>query len=125
MLVKLELIEGECLLQDIVAGRRKEVLLEVGNGLSERETMGKFDQADEVAAATTAVAEKQIFAGIDIERGLGFRVQGAQAQELRPGSHAASGPVALAQVIEQRKTLFECVGVERMKRGSGWVEQHA
>ena len=73
MPVELELKESGGLLQHIVVGeRRRNLLLEVGQALAERETPREFDKADQVATATAAVAVEKILAGIDIERGLGF-----------------------------------------------------
>ena len=74
MPAELELIESDSLLQYVVVDRRCDVLLPVGDTLAERETLREFDEADQVAAATAAVTVKQILAGIDIKRGLGFRV---------------------------------------------------
>jgi hypothetical protein len=54
----------------------------------------KFDQANQVAAALTAVVVEQIFAGMDIERRPGFWVERTESHELLAGSGAARGPVA-------------------------------
>jgi hypothetical protein len=53
------------------------------------------------------VAVEEIFAGVDIERGTGFRVQGTESDELGAMTSRPEDPVLLPQIIEQRKALFE------------------
>src|SRR5437879_12891793 len=59
-----------------------------------------------------AVADQYIDDGISsskerVERRTGFRVQGAEADELRAVTSRPGDPVLLPQIIEQRKALFE------------------
>jgi hypothetical protein len=53
------------------------------------------------------VAVEEIFAGVDVERRAGFRVQGTESDELRAMTSRPSNPVLLPQIIEQRQALFE------------------
>ena len=74
MTVELELVERGGLLQHIRLDRRCDLLLEIGDALAKRETLREFDKADQVAAAAAAVTVEEILTGIDIERGLAFRM---------------------------------------------------
>src|SRR5690348_5382152 len=64
------------------------------------------------------MAVKEIFAGVDIERGPGFRVQGTESDELRAVPYRPGGPVLLPQIIEQRQALFEFFEV--LAHGAVW-----
>src|SRR4030095_2046196 len=61
----------------------------------------------QVAAALTAVAVEQVFAGIDVKRGSGFCVERTKSHELLSAAGAARGPVATLQILQQRNALFE------------------
>ena len=78
---------------------------QMSDTVAERYLPGEFDKADQVAAATTAVAVKQIFADIDVEGRARFPVQGTQPHNLLPGTGALRCPVVPPQVFQQRKTL--------------------
>src|SRR5215813_9287942 len=67
----------------------------------------KFDEANQVAAALTAVAVEQVFASIDVKRGPVLCVRRTESHELRSTADAASGPVAPLQILQQRNALFE------------------
>src|SRR5215471_3023563 len=67
----------------------------------------KFDEANQVTAALTAMAVEQVFAGIDVKRGPVLCVQRTESHELRSTADAASGPVAPLQILQQRNALFE------------------
>src|SRR5438045_8424672 len=64
-------------------GWRSTVLLEVTEALAEGQLAGQLDKAQEIAALAATVAVEEIFAGVDIERRAGFRVQGTESDELR------------------------------------------
>jgi hypothetical protein len=68
---------------------------------------GQLDKANEIAALTATVTVKEIFAGVDIERRSGFRVQGTEPEELGAVSGGPGDPILLPQIIKQRKTLFQ------------------
>ena len=88
-------------------GWKSTLLLEVSEALAKRQMTGQLDKAQEIAALTAAVTVKEIFAGVDIERRAGFRVQGTESDELGAVTGRPGDPVLLPQIIEQRKALFE------------------
>jgi len=53
------------------------------------------------------VTVEEIFAGVDVERRAGFRMQGTESDELGAVTSRLGDPVLLPQIIEQRKALFE------------------
>jgi hypothetical protein len=67
MAVKLKLIKGRCLLQQLRCGSGTEFVFEVRHRLTERQIEEELDKADQVAAPATAVAIEQIFGGINVE----------------------------------------------------------
>ena len=83
------------------------MLLEVSEALAEGQLAGQLDKAQEIAALAATVAVEEIFAGVDIERRAGFRVQGTESDELRAVTGRPGDPVLLPQIIEQWKALFE------------------
>lgn len=111
--MELELIEGGGLVQQPGRGnwRRAQFPLQMTNTFTERETQRKLQEANEVTAAPAAVAIEEIFAGIDVERGSGFTVQGTPSDELLPSAGRASPPVEPPQVIQKRKLLFELLQI--------------
>src|SRR5450759_4791707 len=72
---------------------------------AERYVPGKFDKANHIAAAPTAVTVEQVLADIEVEGRAGFPVQGTQSHKLLPETGALRGPVVPLQVFQQRKTL--------------------
>ena len=72
MAVELELVEGGRFFQHAGVSRGRDLLLEVGDALAERQALGQLDQPDQVATAAAAVTVEQVLAGIDVERGPGF-----------------------------------------------------
>ena len=82
-------------------GWRSTVLLEVSEALTEGQLAGQLNKAQEIAALTTTVAVEEIFAGVDIEGGTGFRVQGTESDELGAMTSRPEDPVLLPQIIEQ------------------------
>ena len=54
---------------------RAELLFQVNQSFRKREVQPKLDQTNEVAALAAAVAVEDILNGIDVERGLSFRMQ--------------------------------------------------
>src|SRR5213078_4647916 len=86
---------------------KRTLLLEVSETLAEGQMTGQLDKAKEIAALTATVTVKEIFAGVDIERRAGFRMQGTKSDELGAVSDGPGGPMLLLQIIEQRKALFQ------------------
>ena len=81
--IELLLIESGGLLQH--GGRvgcKRTLLFEVSETLAEGQMTGQLDKAKEIAALTAAMAVEEIFAGVDIERRAGFRMQGTESDEL-------------------------------------------
>src|SRR5437773_4703351 len=74
MAVELQLVKGSGFSQQAGIGSRKDLPLEVGNALAERETLGQPNKTDQVAATAATVTVEQIFGSIDIERRAGFRM---------------------------------------------------
>ena len=106
--IELLLIERRGLLQDGVrVGGSSTLLLEVSEALVEGQMVGQLDKAQEIAALAATVTVEEIFAGVDIERGLGFLVQRTEADELGAVAGRPAGPFLLPQVVEQRQALFE------------------
>src|SRR5438105_7064890 len=75
--------------------------------LAEGQLAGQLDKAQEIAALAATVAVEEIFAGVDIERRAGFRVQGTESDELGAVASRPGNPVLLPQIIEQRQALLE------------------
>lgn len=88
-------------------GGQIQILLQPVQGFAEGKMLGKFHEADQVAATLTTVAVKQIFSGVDIERGFGVGMQGAQSYELLAITGAATAPVTPLQILQQRNPVFE------------------
>src|SRR5438552_10816200 len=88
-------------------GCKSALLLEVVDTLAKGQMTGQLDKAKEIAALTATVTVKEIFAGVDIERRAGFRMQGTKSDELGSVSDGPGGPMLLPQIIEQRKALFQ------------------
>ncbi len=88
-------------------GWKSTVPLEVSEALVKGQMTGQLDKAQEIAALAATVAVEEIFAGVDVERRAGFRVQGTAADELGAMTSTPGNPVLLSQIIEQRKALFE------------------
>ena len=103
--IELLLIKSGGLLEH--SGRVSTLLLEVSDAFAEGEMTGQLNKAKKIAALSTTMTVKEIFAGVDIERRAGFRVQETEADELRAVTGRPGDPVLLPQIIEQRKALFE------------------
>ena len=88
-------------------GWRSALLLEVSKALAEGQMAGQLDKAQEIAALAAAVTVKEIFAGVDIKRRPGFRVQRTESDELGAVTGRAGGPILPLQVIKERQALFE------------------
>src|SRR5262252_4513149 len=99
---------GGLLEHDGRIGWRSTVLLEVSDALTEGQMARQLDKAQEIATLAATVAVEKIFAGVDIERRAGFRVQGTEADELGAVASRPGNPVLLLpQIIEQRQALLE------------------
>ena len=83
------------------------MLLEVSEALAEGQMVEQLDKAKEVAALAAAVTVKEIFAGVDIKRRPGFRVQRTESDKLGAVTGRPAGPIQLPQILEQRQSLFE------------------
>ena len=83
------------------------LLLEVGETLAKGQMTGQLDKANEIASLAATVTVKEIFAGVDIERRPGFRMQGTESDELGALTGRPGDPILLPQIIEQRQTLFQ------------------
>jgi hypothetical protein len=82
-------------------------LFQVSNGFRKREIPRKLDEANEVPAAAAAVAVEDILRSIDVEGGMRFRMERAQAEELGMSADRPRNPVLPFQVIQQRDALLE------------------
>src|SRR6266568_1376230 len=105
--IELLLIKSGGLLEDRGRIGWKSVLLEVNEAFAEGQMTGQLDKAKKIAALAATVTVEEIFAGVDIERRAGFRMQGTAADELGTMTCRSRDPVLLPQIIEQRKALFE------------------
>jgi len=76
-------------------GWRSTVLLEVSEALAEGQLAGQLDKAQEITALAATMAVEEIFAGVDIERRPGFRVQRTEADELVAVAGRPDDPVLL------------------------------
>src|SRR5213082_1220782 len=76
-------------------GWRSTVLLEVSEALAEGQLSGQLDKAQEIATLAATIAVEAIFAGVDIERRTGFRVQRTKAEELVAVAGRPDDPVLL------------------------------
>ena len=86
-----------------IGWRSSLVLLEVSEALAERQLARQLDKAQQIGALAATVAVEEIFAGVDIERRAGFRVQGTESDELGAVASTPGNPVLLSQIIEQRR----------------------
>ncbi len=81
-------------------GWRSALLLEVSEALAEGQMAGQLDKAQEIAALAAAVTVKEIFAGVDIKRRPGFRVQRTESDELGAVTGRLGGPILPPQIIK-------------------------
>ena len=82
-------------------GCKSALLLEVVDTLAKGQMTGQLDKANQIAALTATVTVKEIFAGVDIKRRSGFRVQRTESDELGAVSGGPGDPILLPQIIEQ------------------------
>src|SRR5919108_3450838 len=74
--IELRLIKSDGLLEN--GGRiggRSALLLEIGEALAEGQMTGQLDKANQIATLAAALTVEEIFAGVDIKRRVGFRMQ--------------------------------------------------
>jgi hypothetical protein len=88
-------------------GWKSALLLEVSETLAKGQMTGQLDKANEIAALAATVTVEEIFAGVDVKRRPGFRMQWTESNELGAESDRPGGPALLPQIIEQRQTLFQ------------------
>lgn len=86
---------------------RGEFFLEIGDALAKREMAQQFDKANQVATTPAAVTVKQVFPGVDVERGMTVLMQRTESRELRAGTDPMPSPVVPLQVVQQGNALFE------------------
>jgi hypothetical protein len=108
VLAELALVETDSLPKDLIFARLRqaEFLVQMNNGFVKSEIEVKLDKANKVTAAAAAVAVEDIFACVDVERRMAFRMQWTQTNELL-GANGPCHPVALPQIIQQRELLFQ------------------
>jgi hypothetical protein len=53
------------------------------------------------------MAVEQVFLRVDVERRLGFLMQGTQSHELGAGADLLPSPMVPLQVLQQRNTFFK------------------
>jgi hypothetical protein len=109
---ELLLIQSVGLLQhDGRVGWKSAFLFEVSEAFAKGQMTGQLDKANEIAALAATVTVEEIFAGVDIERGAVFRMRGTESDELGAVSSRPGDPILLPQIIEQRQTLFQFLGI--------------
>lgn len=98
MMEQLVLIERQGLFQygGRLAGSRS--ALRLGDG----EQFGsQLDKPPRAAATATAVAVENVFADIDVKRGLGFPMKGTQPPHLGLATHSATFPMEPIELLQQ------------------------
>jgi len=107
--VELPLVETDSLLKNLILGglSNSEFLVQMSKRLMKREIERKLDKANKVASAAAAVAVEDIFGRIEVERGMGFRMQWTQSDELLVGADWTCRPVTSPQIFQQRESLFQ------------------
>ena len=93
--LELLLIESRSLLQHCGRVDQTTLLFEVSEALAKGEALRQLNQANQIAALAAAVAVEEIFTGVDVERGSGFRVKGTESDELGAVTHRPGGPMVL------------------------------
>src|SRR5919109_1819041 len=68
---------------------------------------GQLDKANQIATLAAALTVEEIFAGVDIKRRVGFRMQRTESDELGAVADGPGDPILLPQIIEQWQTLSE------------------
>src|SRR6266852_8982383 len=69
----------------------------------------EFDEANEIAATSAAIAVEEVLGRVHQKAGLLFRVQRAQSHEPPAGDAPDGFPVLRLQIVQQGNLLFECV----------------
>jgi hypothetical protein len=76
--------------------------------LSRKERMQRqFDKTDQVPTPPATVAVEKVFLRINVERGMGFLMQGTQSQELAAGADLMPGPMVPLQVLQKGNAFFD------------------
>ena len=102
------LIESGGLLQNGGrVGGSSALLLQVSEALEKGQMTGQLDKAQKITALAAAVTVEEIFAGVDIERRPGFRMQWTESDELGAMTGSPADPILLPQIVEQRQVQFE------------------
>jgi hypothetical protein len=83
------------------------VLLQIGDGATERKVLGEFDKPNQIAATAAAMTIEPVLGRVDVKGRSGFEMPRTQAGPFMGVAAAARLPVALAQELEQGKALFE------------------
>ena len=71
--------------------------------------MVELDEANDVAAATAALAVEQVFAGVNEKAGLMVGVQRTQSQETAEADGPSLLPIVCLQILQQRNLLFQFI----------------
>src|SRR5260370_23847091 len=69
----------------------------------------EFDEANEIAATSAAIAVEKILGRVHQEAGLVIGVQRTQSHQSPAGDAADGFPILRLQVVQQGNLLFECV----------------
>ena len=110
-MIELLLIESSSLFEHGgSADCRSGLCIQASEALAEGQMAGQLDKANQIAALPAAVAVEDIFARVDLERGLGLLVQRTESGELGSTDRMAC-PVMLPQILQQRQLPLECFNV--------------
>src|SRR5258708_1526870 len=121
MAMQCELVKSGGAFQKVGIRSGRQFLPQMRQALLERQMQRELDEANQVATPPAAMAIKDVLAGVDVEGGMRFPVQGAQPHKLWLIPSATRPPVAPLQVLQQRNALFELLqirihGVECLSR---------
>src|SRR5438105_2956293 len=71
--------------------------------------MVEFDEANDVATATAAIAVEQVFVGVNEKAGLMVGVQRTKPQEAAEADGPRLLPIVCLQILQQRNLLFQFI----------------
>jgi hypothetical protein len=77
------------------------------HGFSESHVVVELDEADEIAAASAAIAIKQVLDGVHQKAGLAVGVQGTQSHQPSARDASSGFPTLSFQVVQQGDLLFD------------------
>jgi hypothetical protein len=79
------------------------------HGITKSHGEVEFDEANEIAATSAAIAVEKILGRVHQEAGLVIGVQRTQSHQSPAGDAADGFPILRLQVVQQGNLLFECV----------------